>query len=144
MLENRGRANSPADVTVYLPEARVLFTGDILVHPLPYVGASHPLPWIDVLRAVEATPISAMVPGHGPVFTDHSYTRSVRQLFEVTRDRVAALMKEGKLLDAIVKSVDLSDQARLFSTPDAAENLRGAFKDVLVERMHQCVQGYRC
>ena len=34
-LRNRGRANSPADVTVFLPEERVLFTGDILVHPVP-------------------------------------------------------------------------------------------------------------
>ena len=38
-LRAQGRANSPNDVTIYLPDDRVLFTGDILVQdPLPYVG----------------------------------------------------------------------------------------------------------
>ena len=38
-----GRANSPHDVTVYLAEERILFTGDVLVQsPLPYTGASWP------------------------------------------------------------------------------------------------------
>ncbi|MGH7631925.1 MAG: hypothetical protein ACREOF_21530 [Gemmatimonadales bacterium] len=36
VLEDRGRANSPHDVTIYLPEERVLSAGDILVQsPLP-------------------------------------------------------------------------------------------------------------
>src|SRR6185295_6409961 len=35
-LRAQGRANSPNDVTIYLPEDRVLFTGDIVVQdPLP-------------------------------------------------------------------------------------------------------------
>ena len=42
-LRDRGRANSPHDVTIYLPKDSVLFTGDIVVQsPLPYVGASWP------------------------------------------------------------------------------------------------------
>lgn len=51
-LRNRGRANSPADVTVYLPQEQALWTGDIVVHPVPYVMASHPVPWISVLREI--------------------------------------------------------------------------------------------
>jgi cyclase len=43
-LVNRGPANSPADVTVYLPDDRVLFTGDILVQdPLPYPFGAWPV-----------------------------------------------------------------------------------------------------
>ena len=50
-LQDRGRANSPHDVTIYLPQDSVLFTGDIVVQsPLPYVGASWPVPWIEVLE----------------------------------------------------------------------------------------------
>ena len=46
--------------------------------PLPYVGASWPLPWIGVLRELESVPVRSLVPGHGPVMHDHAYTRAVR------------------------------------------------------------------
>jgi len=109
-LRDRGRANSPHDVTVYLPDERVLFSGDILVQaPLPYVGASWPVPWIEVLRQVEAIPVTALVPGHGPVMHDHSYTRQVRELLEAATSRVTAMAREGKTLDQIQSAISLDD-----------------------------------
>jgi len=112
-LRDRGRANSPHDVTIYLPEERVLFTGDILVQsPLPYVGASWPVPWIEVLRELEAVPIAGLVPGHGPVMHDHSYTRQVRQLLEAATSRVAAMAREGMTLDQIQNAISLDDVRR--------------------------------
>jgi cyclase len=109
-LRDRGRANSPHDVTVFLPDERVLFSGDILVQsPLPYVGASWPVPWIEVLRQLETIPIAALVPGHGPVMHDHSYTRQVRELLEAATSRVAAMAREGKTLEQIQGTVSLDD-----------------------------------
>ncbi len=145
-LHNWGRANSPADVTVYLPEEKVLFTGDIVVYPVPYVGASHPLPWIEVLKGIERLPMVALVPGHGPVLNDFSYPRLVRELFEATRDRVRALMEQGKLNDYIVKNTELLDFREQFlrlDVPSMAAYWDGT-PEVLVERMAQCVRGYRC
>jgi glyoxylase-like metal-dependent hydrolase (beta-lactamase superfamily II) len=109
-LRDRGRANSPHDVTIYLPDVRVLFSGDILVQsPLPYVGASWPVPWIGVLRELETIPVNALVPGHGPVMHDHSYTRQVRELLEAATSRVAAMAREGKTLDLIQSTLTLED-----------------------------------
>jgi cyclase len=109
-LRDRGRANSPHDVTIYLPDVRVLFSGDILVQsPLPYVGASWPVPWIGVLRELETIPIAALVPGHGPVMHDHTYTRQVRELLEAATSRVAAMAREGKTLDQIQSTLTLDD-----------------------------------
>jgi Zn-dependent hydrolases, including glyoxylases len=109
-LRDRGRANSPHDVTVFLPDERVLFSGDILVQsPLPYVGASWPVPWIEVLRQLETIPIAALVPGHGPVMHDHSYTRQVRELLEAATSRVAAMAREGKTLEQIQGTISLDD-----------------------------------
>jgi glyoxylase-like metal-dependent hydrolase (beta-lactamase superfamily II) len=56
-IRNVGRANSPHDLTIYLPDEQVLFTGDILVSPLPYTAGASPMRWIDVLKQVEAYPI---------------------------------------------------------------------------------------
>jgi glyoxylase-like metal-dependent hydrolase (beta-lactamase superfamily II) len=146
-LRNWGRANSPADVTVYLPKERVLFTGDILVHPVPYVFGAYPGPWIPVLRAIEEIPVSAVVPGHGPVFRDHAYTRQVRELLEAVASRVEGLLTQGKTLAEVQRLIDLSDLRPRFVPPgdvSAPEYWEGSIVNGLVERTFQCVTGSRC
>jgi glyoxylase-like metal-dependent hydrolase (beta-lactamase superfamily II) len=109
-IEDRGRANSPNDATVWLPEERILFAGDILVRsPLPYVGASWPVGWATVLRDLEALPASAIVPGHGPVLADHAYTRAMRELMEATLERVEKLVRAGRSLAEVQDELDLDD-----------------------------------
>ena len=109
-IEDRGRANSPNDATIWLPRERILFAGDILVRsPLPYVGASWPVHWVSVLRDLEAVPASAIVPGHGPVQTDHAYTRSVRELLEATLERVETLVRAGRSLGEVQDKLALDD-----------------------------------
>jgi glyoxylase-like metal-dependent hydrolase (beta-lactamase superfamily II) len=143
-LRDRGRANSPHDVTVYLPEERVLFSGDILVQsPLPYVGASWPVPWIEVLRQLEAVPIAALVPGHGPVMHDHTYTRQVRELLEAATSRVAAMAREGKTLDQIQSAITFDDvRARTpaWQAPELKDDWVANSK-VLLERAWRGVRG---
>jgi cyclase len=146
-LRNRGRANSPADVTVWLPDERVLFTGDILVHPLPYVIGAWPAPWIDVLRQVEALPVAALVPGHGPVMRDHAYTRQVRELLEAARSRIDSLYRQGRTLAQVPELVDLSDFRPRFVLEDgnpAPTALWTRWARSLAEQMASCVHGYRC
>jgi glyoxylase-like metal-dependent hydrolase (beta-lactamase superfamily II) len=109
-IEDRGRANSPNDATIWLPRERVLFAGDILVRsPLPYVGASWPVHWAAVLRDLEALPAAAIVPGHGPVQADHAYTRSVRELLETTLERVEGLVRKGRSLAEVQDDLNLDD-----------------------------------
>jgi glyoxylase-like metal-dependent hydrolase (beta-lactamase superfamily II) len=143
-LHDWGKANSPHDVTIYLPEEQVLFTGDILVQsPLPYLGASWPLPWIEVLRQVEAVPIRALVPGHGPVMRDHAYTQKVRELLEAATSRVAARAREGLTLEQVQGSVDLLDLRKGVWETDDPED-REAWKSIintLVERAWRGVRG---
>ncbi len=110
VLHDWGRANSPHDVTLFLPDDRILFAGDILVQsPFPFVGASNPVPWIEVLRRIEAMPVATLVPGHGPVMHDHTYTRQVRVLLEAATSRVTALALKGKTLDQVQDSLTLDD-----------------------------------
>jgi cyclase len=143
-LRDQGRANSPHDVTVYLPDDRVLFTGDILVQdPLPYVGASWPVPWIEVLRRLETVPAAAVVPGHGPVMRDHRYTRKVRQLLEAATSRTDSLARQGLTLDQVQSTIDLDDQRRGFPTwTDSVpeDDWRTTVK-TLVERAWRGVRG---
>ena len=120
VLHDWGKANSPHDVTAYLPDDRLLFTGDILVQdPFPYVGGSWPVQWIEVLRQVEAMPLGTIVPGHGPVMHDFTYMRQVRALLEAATSRVTAMAREGKTLDQI------QDGLRLDDVPGGYSDLEG-------------------
>jgi glyoxylase-like metal-dependent hydrolase (beta-lactamase superfamily II) len=143
-LRDRGRANSPHDVTVYLPRDSVLFTGDIVVQsPLPFVGASWPVPWIAVLRQLEAEPVRTIVPGHGPVMRDWSYPHRVRGLLEAATSRAEAMALRGRPLAEVQDSVTLADHRA--ATPawqgaaldaDWRETVR-----ILVERAWRGVRG---
>jgi glyoxylase-like metal-dependent hydrolase (beta-lactamase superfamily II) len=141
-LRDWGRANSPHDVTVYLPDERILFTGDILVQsPLPYSGASWPVPWIEVLRGLEAMPVAAVVPGHGPVQKDHAYTRQVRELLERVTARVESLAREGKTLEQIQATIEANDLRKGAWADPALDEDWKVTMTTLVERAWRGVRG---
>ena len=146
-LHNWGRANSPDDVTIYVPAEKILFTGDILVHPVPYAYRAYPTHWSKVLRQIEAIPIVAMVPGHGPVQRDHAYTRLVRELMDSTLVRTRAIILRAGTVDSVNKKLDLSDLRVRFVRPDDAlaralwdDSIKGA----LPARAYYCAIGYDC
>jgi glyoxylase-like metal-dependent hydrolase (beta-lactamase superfamily II) len=140
-----GRANSPGDATVYLPHERVLFAGDILVKsPLPYTAASWPVAWVQVLRRIEAIPVAKLVPGHGPVLGDHSYTRAVRVLLERALAGVEAMAREGRTLAQIQDALALDDVRALvpeWNAPAASDDDWAAVRRMLIERAWAGVRG---
>ena len=143
-LQDRGRANSPHDVTIYVPQDSVLFTGDIVVQsPLPYVGSSWPVPWIEVLQRLEAVPIKAMVPGHGPVMRDFDYVGHVRAMLQTATARVEAMALRGRTLEQVQDSVTLDDvrrSVRVWSDPTLDEDWKANVR-VLIERAWRGVRG---
>ncbi|MEP6733117.1 MAG: MBL fold metallo-hydrolase [bacterium] len=106
-IRNRGRAHSPEDITVYAPAERVLFSGDIVVQArFLYVGTAWPTEWTRTLREIEATEIASLVPGHGPVLHDLTYTRATRELYEGVSAQVADMLRQGLTLEQIQQRVD--------------------------------------
>jgi cyclase len=147
VLHNWGRANSPDDVTIYVPAARVLFAGDIVVNPVPYTYRSYPTHWSKVLREIDAIPVTALVPGHGPVEHDHSYPRLVEELMDSTLARTRAIVLHAGTVDSVKKSLDLSDFRQRFVRADDAlarvlwdDSVLGA----LPGRAYSCAIGYDC
>jgi cyclase len=143
-LRDRGRANSPHDVTIWLPADSVLFTGDIVVQsPLPYVGASWPVPWIRVLGDIEAEPARTLVPGHGPVMHDMSYLRQVRALLGAGTSAARTRALEGRSLDWLQDSVHLDEVRRAtpaWQDPSLDEDWRETVR-ILLERAWRGVRG---
>jgi len=146
VLTDRGPGNSPHDVTILIPDQRILFTGDLVVHPVPFVINTSPRPWIATLRSIEAMPLTALVPGHGPVMHDLDYVAQLRNLLETAQSRVEAELLQGASLDEVQKRVKLEDLRAAFVPPDNADaaaqwdyDIKGLLKDTW-----NCSVGYNC
>jgi len=63
-----GPGHTPGDAVVFVPDARVVFAGDLLENPAPWAGPDASLPgWPLALDGVLGTlrPDTVLVPGHG-------------------------------------------------------------------------------
>ena len=144
-IRDRGKANSPHDVTIYLPNEQVLFTGDILVQsPLPYLGASWPVAWVKVLSQLEKIPIKAMVMGHGPVQKDHRYTRQVREFLETAMKKVEALIRQGKTIEQVQETISMDEFKKGAWDPSNEGFLENDWKynlNTIVERIWRGIRG---
>jgi glyoxylase-like metal-dependent hydrolase (beta-lactamase superfamily II) len=103
-----GRGNTAGDAVVYVPDAKVIATGDLLVGPTPYATASFLREWVGVLDRLMTFDAAAVVPGHGPVEHDWQHTLAVRKLLQTVTDQVDRAVAKGLSLDETKKQVDVS------------------------------------
>jgi cyclase len=104
-----GPAHTHGDAIAHVPDASVVFTGDILFiegTPIMWVGpVSNWLTACDRILELEARVI---VPGHGPV-TDASGVRDVQRYFTYVRDEAKARFDAGMDDEAAADDIDISD-----------------------------------
>ncbi len=112
-----GRGHTEADLVVWLPQERILASGDLVVWPVPLVGGdqSHVADWPGALDALLALKPALVVPGHGPVQRDLAYVRQLRDLFADITQQVRERRGRGLDLDAARKTIDLGDWHRRFA-----------------------------
>ena len=92
-LRATGRAHTKGDQVVTVPDAGVLFTGDLVeagqfaIFPWfpPYDVDVSGLRWIEVMRRLVATDPDVVVPGHGDISGPHVLA-DVRNYLELLRD----------------------------------------------------------
>ena len=85
-LNYLGSAHSDGDLTLFVPEEGVLFSGDIIFEGrVPFVGDADTKVWLSKLKDLETDGLKVLVPGHGPHAQDPNL--AVR----MTREYVAHL-----------------------------------------------------
>jgi glyoxylase-like metal-dependent hydrolase (beta-lactamase superfamily II) len=82
-----GRGHTDGDVVVYIPQDRVLMTGDLIHGWMPYMGDAYPYDWVRTLEAVERLDFDTVLSGHGDVIRG-------KDVFGLWRSYLAALMAE--------------------------------------------------
>jgi glyoxylase-like metal-dependent hydrolase (beta-lactamase superfamily II) len=109
-VRHLGSGHTKADLAVWLPEERIIATGDLVVWPIPLVGSdqSHVRDWPGTLDALLALHPAIFVPGHGPVMRNADYVKQERDLFVSINTQVGAAAARGDTLEVTRKAVDLS------------------------------------
>jgi glyoxylase-like metal-dependent hydrolase (beta-lactamase superfamily II) len=113
-----GRANTAGDAYVYVPDVKVLITGDLITLPCPFPSTSFFSDWIQALDRLKALNAEAIVPGHGAVQHDYQYVDLVRELLVYTREKAQDAVRRGLTLEQATKEIDFTDYARRFSGGD--------------------------
>lgn len=103
-----GPAHTQGDAIVHVPDASVVFTGDILFiegTPLMFYGPVSN--WLTACDRILALGAKTLVPGHGPV-TDASGVRDVQRYLIYVRDEARARFDAGMNVEQAADDIDLS------------------------------------
>jgi len=104
-----GPAHTDGDVIVHVPDAAVVFAGDILFigdHPIMWSGPAEN--WIAACDRILATGARHVVPGHGPV-TDPAGVRMFRDYLALVAEQAARLHAAGLPYWEAAAALELSE-----------------------------------
>ncbi|MEM7377730.1 MAG: MBL fold metallo-hydrolase, partial [Pseudomonadota bacterium] len=96
-VRNLGPAHSPGDIVVWLPEQRLVISGDLAFHErlLPVFEHTDTAAWIETWSAFEALGADTVVPGHGGPTTVDVVRRYTHNYLVDLRRRIADHLDEG-------------------------------------------------
>ena len=122
-LRYLGRGHTDNDIVVLVPDADVLFAGDLLeADATPYFGDAFPIDWPETVERLVELATGAVVPGHGTV-GDPAF--AARQLGEFRE--VAEL---ARLVDAGLLGIDVAVLRTPYTADTALEPLTRALAQI--------------
>ncbi|HEY7191262.1 MAG TPA: MBL fold metallo-hydrolase [Vicinamibacterales bacterium] len=103
-----GRGHTAGDVVVYLPNEKVVMTGDFLTAALSNMSDSFPNEWADSLDALKKLDFDTVLPGHGEAFTDKAKIDYFQAYLRDVWNEVSRLKKQGVSAEEASKRADLT------------------------------------
>jgi glyoxylase-like metal-dependent hydrolase (beta-lactamase superfamily II) len=102
-LHHSGQAHTPGDSFVWLPQKKIMFTGDIVyVERMLGIGTqSNSKSWISVFEAMAAYKPQHLIPGHGHATDLEQARRDTYDYLVFLRSSVADFMENGGDISAI-------------------------------------------
>jgi glyoxylase-like metal-dependent hydrolase (beta-lactamase superfamily II) len=100
-IRHLGRGNTAGDTIAYLPKEKILITGDLLDHPVPYMFGGFPVDFVKTLWALMQLDATTVVPGHGDVLHDKSYMQQSMELMQAVNTEVEKEINDGKTLEEV-------------------------------------------
>ncbi|MDA7683721.1 MBL fold metallo-hydrolase [bacterium] len=110
-----GRAHTGGDVVVYLPSEEVVFTGDMMLPGLAYMGDGHVDEWPDTLEGLKSLDFNTWLPGHGPVMRSKELIEHFQAYLRDLWSRTSAFYNRGLSADAVAEQIDMTDHSQNFA-----------------------------
>ena len=126
-LRYLGHGNTAGDIVMWLPEERIVATGDLVVLPVPYGFNVPPRAWADTLRELKALSFTTLIPGHGDLQTDAGYVDLLIETAETIADQRDALLAKGMSREETEAGLDFSLFTERFTGGD--EYLENRFQN---------------
>lgn len=125
-----GPAHTPGDVLVHVPDARLLYAGDILfVGGTPIAWAGPIERWIAALDRILDMDVITIVPGHGPV-SGKPEVAAMREYLVFVRTEARKRFEDGLSVDEAIDSIDLGRWADLPEHGRLAQNVLNVYQQL--------------
>lgn len=108
-LTDLGPAHTNSDTIVWLPDDRVVFTGDLLFnegHPIMWAGPIEN--WIAACQYIIDLDPQVVVPGHGSI-TDRAAVANMKAYFEYVRDEARKRFEAGMGFDEAARDINMQE-----------------------------------
>jgi cyclase len=140
-----GRANTGGDAIVWVPDTKLLMTGDAVVYPAPFAFGSYMSDWPVTLQKMLDLNPGIIIPGHGPVMHDTAYLKTLVEVFQSLFAQVKAAAAQGLTLDEVLKKVTMEEYKQRFEGFASTDFMRkSAFRSFVrpaVDRAYQEATG---
>jgi len=128
-LKFLGRGNTKGDAIIYLPKEKILIAGDLLDHPVPYLGGGFPSELVKTLERMSRLDAQTIIPGHGDVLRGDYARNYLAQVIDFVRTVVAQVSVEvyrrgnsarnlDAVREAVMKAVDVAAWRQKFAGDD--------------------------
>jgi glyoxylase-like metal-dependent hydrolase (beta-lactamase superfamily II) len=125
-----GPAHTAGDVIVHVPDARLLYSGDILfVGGTPIAWAGPIDRWIAALERILDMDVVTILPGHGPV-SGKSEVGEMREYLVHVEEQARRRYEEGLSVDDAIDSIDLGRWADLPEHGRLAQNVINVYQQL--------------
>ena len=129
-LLNLGPAHTAADSVVHVPDAGVLFGGDLLfIGCTPIVWAGPIDNWVAACDAMIALDAPTVVPGHGPI-TDPDGIRAVRGYLVHVAEQVEVAHRKGLSWAEAADTIDLGEYATWLDAERVVVNVYQRYREL--------------
>ncbi|HEY7629450.1 MAG TPA: MBL fold metallo-hydrolase [Thermoleophilaceae bacterium] len=124
-----GPAHTGSDSIVHVPDAGVVFTGDLLfIGGTPIVWEGTYQNWLDACETILSLEPRLLVPGHGPP-TDEQGVRGVMRYLEYVRAEARKRFDAGMDAEAAADDIDLGEFADWSDSERIAVNVEAAYRE---------------
>lgn len=131
-LHHFGRAHTGGDVVIYLPQDKLVFTGDMMLPGLAYMGDGHVNEWPATLDGLLTLDFDTWLPGHGPVMRSKEPVTNFQAYLRDLWTKATQMHSRGVSAEQAAQQIDMTNHSQNFA------QIRGAGVDPrAIRRIYQ-------